>query len=325
MPDADKDKWDKAEVLLRPVGGLLTAVAVAWLGFFGRSVLEERQRADAKTSLYAQLMSSREQADSSLRQSMFNTIIDDFLASPGEDEVELPKGKTWAEAAYEREVLKLEVLAYNFHDALDLAPLFKDVSRRLADDANPENEGTDPEARTALLNRVQDVAVEVTYRQVSALEDTGAVRRRSVDIETFEEEGIVAAVSDEVLSGRETGEGEQLVPRLFTLEVLQIDQRRKEVRVRLVVWDIDEETHRAVSEAPLVDVDFVVGFFDFPMIDNTRLPGGARCAVVLTALTDYNADLTFAYFPGSRASLKQKPFYDEIIDNLRLEDTRENA
>lgn len=318
MSSSGKDRWDKAEVVLKPVGGLLAALAVAWLGLFGRSVLEERQRADAKTRLYAQLMTGREQADSSLRQSMFNTIIEDFLALPSQDARPLPEGKPKALAGYEREVLKLEVLAYNFHDALDLGPLFKDVYRRLSDDDSLENEGIDRGTRDELIKRVQNVAVEVNKRQVAALQDTGAVSRSRIDRQKFEEEGILPAVDNEILRGRTTAEDDQLPGRLFKLEVLEIVELHKEVLVRLVVWALDNEGN--ATGDPLVDVPFNVGFFDFPMIDNTRLGGGDRCAVVLTELTDYSAELTLVYFPGSRASLKQKPFYDEVIDSLRLED-----
>ena len=65
------------------------------------------------------------------------------------------------------------------------------------------------------------------------------------------------------------------------------------------------------------DAVFTVGFFDFPMLDNIRLPEGSRCAIVLNAFDPEYADFTFVYFPGERASLTEKPYYDEILLNLR--------
>ena len=56
-----------------------------------------------------------------------------------------------------------------------------------------------------------------------------------------------------------------------------------------------------------------MGFFDFPMIDNTRLDRDQRCAVVLNAFEDTSADITVAFFPGSYASLKEKPYYQEVV------------
>jgi len=61
---------------------------------------------------------------------------------------------------------------------------------------------------------------------------------------------------------------------------------------------------------------FDVGFFDFPMIDNTRLANGLRCAVTLSAFTAASADLTTICFPGEYASLKDRPYYDEVIQRL---------
>ena len=74
--------------------------------------------------------------------------------------------------------------------------------------------------------------------------------------------------------------------------------------------DLDLEAKREV------DTNFVVGLFDFPMIDNTRLSGGERSAVSLTALNPSVVSVALAYFPASRASLKDKPYYDEVIRDL---------
>ena len=52
------------------------------------------------------------------------------------------------------------------------------------------------------------------------------------------------------------------------------------------------------------------------MIDNTRLSLSERCAVSLTVLNPNVVSLTLAYFPASRASLKDKPYYDEVIKGL---------
>jgi hypothetical protein len=39
--------------------------------------------------------------------------------------------------------------------------------------------------------------------------------------------------------------------------------------------------------------------------------------VVLTDLSNAGANLTLVYFPGSRASLRDKPYYEEILRKLR--------
>jgi hypothetical protein len=74
--------------------------------------------------------------------------------------------------------------------------------------------------------------------------------------------------------------------------------------------DLDLEGKREI------DTNFWVGLFDFPMIDNTRLTSGERCSVSLTVLTPSVLNVALAYFPGSRASLKDKPYYDEVMHDL---------
>ena len=63
-----KDVWDKVGVFFHPLGGLLTALSVAYVGMKGSAVLERRQSLDTNARLYSELMSRREEAESSLRR-----------------------------------------------------------------------------------------------------------------------------------------------------------------------------------------------------------------------------------------------------------------
>jgi len=83
----NKDFWDKFGVFLHPMGGLLTAIAVAFVGMRGSAVLERRQSIDTNARLYSELMSRREEAESSLRKDMFVSIISSFL-QPGSNDID---------------------------------------------------------------------------------------------------------------------------------------------------------------------------------------------------------------------------------------------
>jgi hypothetical protein len=109
--------------------------------------------------------------------------------------------------------------------------------------------------------------------------------------------------------------------RQFKLELINYNAVTREVQVRLYVSqllsqeecqrpDLDQEAKREV------DTNFQVGLFDFPMIDNTRLSGSERSSVSVTALNPNVVSVSLAYFPASRASLKDKPYYDEVIRDL---------
>jgi hypothetical protein len=109
--------------------------------------------------------------------------------------------------------------------------------------------------------------------------------------------------------------------RQFVLELIGYNEIAHEVQVRLYVSKVltEEECQQATLDLEgqrEIDINFVVGLFDFPMIDNTRLSGSERCAVSLTVLNPNVVSLSLAYFPASRASLKDKPYYDEVIKNL---------
>ena len=114
-----KDSWDKAKVILEPVGGLLTAISVAALGFYGSRLLEQRQTLDSNFRLYSELMSKREESESALRKDMFQSIIQSFLKPGGEGQ------------SLDEQVLNLELLAYNFHESLDLKPLFVHLEKQI--------------------------------------------------------------------------------------------------------------------------------------------------------------------------------------------------
>src|SRR6516165_4245166 len=114
----EKDFWDKVDVVLRPLNGLLTALAVALLGYYTSSIVRQQETRDSNERVYTQLMSSREQADSSLRKDMFLSIIQTFQRP---DQVGL-----------EAKMLNLEMLAYNFHDSLNLKPIFSHLYRQVS-------------------------------------------------------------------------------------------------------------------------------------------------------------------------------------------------
>lgn len=269
----------------------LTPLSVAFVGILGTQYLEHQQGVETNVRVYADLMSRREQADSDLRKDMFKSILDSFL-TPGSD-------------APEQRVLKLELLAYNFHESLDLSPLFKQVYAEIS---------TRPSENKPYLDRLSKVASEVTSRQIGILAEAGASVAKNVDFEELSNhpEGIRVLDQELKLPGEPNeGNDPDLAARRFRLEVLYRDPVRKELRVRL---QISPPGHS--NESPEVDTTFWIDYFDFPMIDNTRITHGQRCAAVLTGFEATSAEITLVYFPGSRASLKEKPYYDEVIHEL---------
>jgi hypothetical protein len=281
---------------LHPVGGLLTALAVAVLGFWTSNFLREREAREAvlrermqtgetNARLYSELISKREESESALRKDMFTSIITSFLG----------KGA----ASVEQKVLNLELLVYNFHESLNLKPLFLHLARLVQD--HPK--------KAEYMGRLNRVAEEVTQKQMLVIEEGGAVFDASVDGKSLAlvgsdgETEVPFVARDLVVDG---------IARNFKLEVLGFDRSNEQVQLRVTVRTAEPTGAETISS------EFWLGHFDFPMIDNTRLPHDQRLAVVLNNFDGPRgrADLTLAYFPGKYAGLREKPYYDEVLAKL---------
>jgi hypothetical protein len=283
MERKEKDWWDKAAIILQPVGGLLAALAVAGLGFFGSQFLERRQSEETRARFTSELISKREEADSSLRKDMFVSIIQSFLKPES--------------TSIDDRLLKLELLAYNFHESLNLKPLFVQIERDLLKTGGPEMRGQ--------LDRLSKVAREVTRKEMVVLEDAGKSFERTVDFDELAKRPGGVPLEPARLELNK-------VEREFALLVKKVDVKRKEMQLRLEVRTRSEET----GEYDGHEAEFWVGYYDFPMIDHVRLSRDQRCAVILKNFAGGSARIAAVYFPGSYASLKEKPYVQEMVQGL---------
>jgi len=291
-----RDRWDKMDILFKPVGGLLTALAVGMVGYYGSSTINNSQARDTDVRLYAQLMSQREEAETSLRKDMFNSIIGTFLRTK-------PSGYD-----FEQQVLNLELLAYNFHEALDLAPLFKDVYVRIRDSNDSHAE--------EYMRRLEKVASEVKIKQIAALEESGGKLDATIDLDQLNAKLDGMTIIDGAISSHSQLTSESVLNATqFKVQALSGDKKKKEIRVKLEVRTNKGELDGSGADDAMSSI-FNISPFDFPMIDNVRLPYGHRCAIVVRKFGDPSVQITLVYFPGSRASLKEKPFYDEAMHDL---------
>ena len=293
-PGPKRDFWDKLEIVLQPLGGLLTALAVAILGFWTSSYLRERegreaalrekmQTGETNARLYSELISKREESESALRKDMFTSIINSFLGGGA--------------ANIEQKVLNLELLVYNFHESLNLKPLFLHLERLVR--GTPQ--------RAEYLERLGRVAEEVTKKQMLVIGEGGTSFDATADFKnlTFVDGGGEDGASYVARDLQADG-----LKRNFRIELLGVDRENEQIQLRVTV--------RSPQESENVSTEFWVGHFDFPMIDNVRLPHDQRFAVVLNNFDAAHgrADLTVSYFPGKYASLREKPYYDEVLQKL---------
>ncbi|HTS52200.1 MAG TPA: hypothetical protein VMH26_02910 [Burkholderiales bacterium] len=345
MSDTGKSLYEEIKDWLRVVG---IPVVIALGGWWVTTQVEvwrerdqkqstERELRDQKTRLYAELMSRREAADSDLRKDMFGKVFDKFFTDVRSDPGE--------------QVLKLEILAKNFNDALDLSPLFKEVQHQVK-----TNSKLPAEDRRRLESRLTQLARDIGSKQALLLEQSGGKIDVDVDLRCFLKNKTGTSiyppervpklpacepVRDDLLAAAQRTFGVKLphhggapglcepslastpeatcVDFALTLEGYKPDQA--EFLVRLEAWPRPQAAESAgASQGPRFSGSstFHVSYFDFPLLDYTRLPEGWRVAVVLQDV-DKDAGvarLNLVYFPASRASLKDKPYFDEMLDQL---------
>ncbi|HXJ15455.1 MAG TPA: hypothetical protein VNH19_24545 [Candidatus Limnocylindrales bacterium] len=322
--EASSQASQKAEEKSSTRIDLLKAVAMPLvtliLGFWFNASLNTRQARENNYRMYAEMMGRREEADSLLRKDMFNSILGTFMSKDQ---------KLNLDQQLDLNVLNLELLASNFHESLDIAPLFRAVRRRIPD----QQQGT----YASLRERLEKVSQQVIERQLTVVSDSGMV-----EIGDTASLGVVDDLKAYLYFGSHSipdaafqpGQGVSRLClsmssndrerhyRQFKLELTKYDPIAREIQVRLYVSKVLTVEQCQQADLDLVgyreiDTEFWVGLFDFPMIDNTRLSHNERCAVSMTSLEPPDSlRLALAYFPGSRASLKDKPYYDELLHDL---------
>jgi hypothetical protein len=297
-----RDFWDKLQIVMQPIGGLITALTIALVSYIGSNYLNGRQNNESKIRLYTELMSSREQSESALRKDMFNSILGTILKDSH---------------SLDENLLQLELLAYNFHESLNLMPLFLYMDRQIAMEK-------DVNLKADYRKRLYKMADDVISKQISSLE--GAAIRETMFI-TFPTDSIIGKPQlsremamdwkdskvfyDTVRAGNTTS----VYKRVVFLKALGYNVDEKTVNVRL-----DIETSVNEKFVNMVTQEFTIDYFQFPMIDNTRLSNDMRCAVVMRDFDYPNfIEVDILYFPGSHSSLKERPYYDEVVKKLLMD------
>ncbi|MCK9686038.1 hypothetical protein [Scleromatobacter humisilvae] len=315
---------------------LVTVAITSIGGYYFTTLSSQRETRESNEHLYAQLLSQREQSDSVIRKDMFGVVISQLLSNV--------KSGDWASR-----VLQLELMASNFNESLDLAPLFKDLNRRLVAAKN-----IDKATLASLRKRLDTSASNVILKQVASLGGRGFQCDNQVGLDpamsgspiiseqvpmrqlvpNFEEgknesaAAAAAAPASAASSALSTCPSSITVPvsagdKLVGIEaeIVDVDLDQREIEVRLRVKFDDDKQY--------FDRHFWVGQYDFPMLDNTQLEHGLRAAVVVSdfVVADDPKDraansfvnVHLVVFPAGAASLKERQDYDDILtDMLRM-------
>jgi hypothetical protein len=226
-----------------------------------------------------QLINQREQAESSLRATMFGQLITP-IAGPGESGAEMDPV---------RYAVLAQLLTLNFHEHFELKPLLQDADDRLS----KYKGSVAPEAVLQARGNLREAAHRVIQRQIAQLWDdkimpcTPAARMET----TFQ------FVSDPDLEdsfGQSADASTLLVPskQLKAFSVSSPDCRD----TLSIVFDkpdfSSERVHVLISPATPtgIDTDYRFDFgltsFAFPFTDNALLPNGNRFAFFIKDVSE---------------------------------------
>ena len=173
-----------------------------------------REQAEQQFRLYTDLMSKREESDTAVRRGLFDKLIGTYLApTPGD------LGKR---------LVALELLSLNFHDSLNLSPLFWE----LANDIGKSPAG---KARDEYSEHLDRVASQVKVRQAALLEVDG--RRQDFDVDLNHEFAGSDAPSFHVKAPRvrddSSGGGAEPPPREFDVAVVAHDPVHRRLKLTI--------------------------------------------------------------------------------------------
>jgi hypothetical protein len=265
------------------------------------------------------LLSKREDAESGLRKDMFNAILSGFFNKEHPEDVDLSK-----------RILKLEMLALNFGDSLSLGPLFGELSRDIEKkysghthwklDAAPDQ------------NRLRSLARRVASSQVASISQRGVTITIDIPLSELQTKGPLDDPKDWLYSWPD-----DLGPlQGDTTNINYIQMDGKTYRVAMHFRDVDP-LHKSLEaglsidsldapnpESAQTEISFNLNYFNFPLIDNTRLPNNHRFAVVLEKFDDTQLRVKGILFSGMYASQRDKPFLNEAIQQLNKQQAKEH-
>lgn len=256
-------------------------------------VQTERQNTDARLRLYTELLSKREEADTSLRKGIFDRVLETYLKeAKGIDE----------------KIVALELLTVNFNDSLDLSPLFWQLLRDIQQKAPKTN-------RPILMERLERVSNQIKSRQIELLESFGDKAELNFSTEVlnaradkpFEMEKPIDR-NFSFIDPDETDLGQRNKTRHFTIYPLEFDPTGRRVYV-----SIDHATAKTKPQR----IAFWVDEYDFPLANFSRISKSERFAVAIRRYKPPHISLNLIYFPSSRSGVKDKPFIDEVVSDLK--------
>ncbi|MCK5711043.1 MAG: hypothetical protein KAI07_10930, partial [Deltaproteobacteria bacterium] len=226
MSENKKDIWDKVQIIS---SAIVIPVTLTILGLIANNYLEKRQDSEERIQLYSELMSKREASESALRKDMFSSIIESFLKDVNK--------------SLEEETLNIELLAYNFHDSLNLKPLFVHLQNKIQASRLPGDK------KDKLLTRLKILSQEIIDNQLYVIKEVADIQEILIENETLD----IDYITEEFILNIDG------IKRAIKIQVTEHDTLNNRYKVNLFINDLLDEK----NEVFLLNHAWVT-LFDFP-------------------------------------------------------------
>jgi len=280
------------------------------------------------------IQSQREQAESQLRASMFNSLISP-IAGPQTGDKPMPA---------DREVILTELLALNFNENFEMKPLMEDAIKRLAAERNAKpKDSEDPrEALWSIARRIAERQKAAIGREWSASESAksssmfslGSIlppwksaadapkgcqvyylnldartKRHAEPVSADADCQAAAAIRDIVDLKSPDGN--------YTLRMVAADPNWEDQTIRVSAQPfLSNQTNPKPTDT---QYNFTLTWIDLPLTDNTLLPDGNRYAAYIRSFyNDFKTvSVTIMWFPKGYFTPRERPLnYNEVQELL---------
>ncbi len=330
--------WGKTDKVIKIISPILIPLTIALIGFWGQRTITQLSVQEQNARLYTELLSRREEAESSLRKDMFKEVMSGFFNEietkdksngNGTQDDEARKGNDIKDKL-SKKILKLEMLALNFGDSLSIGPLFSELSSDIEKILMENSDAIDDWKVVAApyQKRLRGLAKRVASRQMSTISagsessdkyefkfsvNTEEVRLLDED-DDVNQKGYYWSSMDSIEEDKLKLDG---VTRFFEITLKNADLENYRIRVNIKILEIPKDSASAGIPVVVADRNFSMDFFNFPLIDNTRLSNNHRFALIIEDFDHKTIELKGVLFPGVLASQRDKPFLNEAINELK--------
>ena len=324
------DLWQKVESFAKIVAAVAVTIGSVWIPYVIGRTSEQSDRA----KVYMQVMSEREKADTAIRQEMFKTLLTNYLGR-----FEDKKDAAESEESFRKRIMFLNLLTLNFQEYLNARPLFEDVYQRL--EKAEQRDGKDGKAYRIWGELQKDlfrVARNAASGQAAMLTRSGlsrtfnltkgkavCIRRYAVEAlveltDKFEKQPLLDRKT-ESCSDASVQDSRRMDKGFPAIDVELEEVNESGVRVKVTPYQESFRNGTLNFVQALKPIKFEVSFFDLPYMDNTRLFDGSRFALLLSYVDkkEETAEINAIIFKGEFMSLRDRPFFEEMLQKLNQE------